>query len=109
MPELPGETRPPDQAEATNGLFCSCDVRVCYCRPISGAGPRCVGRAGNWLSQAGMLSASFVQPPASINRAEVERARKLIAETCTGCVITDIDTVEDKIVYDGADHLEFVS
>ncbi|KLT42586.1 hypothetical protein CC85DRAFT_285319 [Cutaneotrichosporon oleaginosum] len=57
-----------------------------------------------------MLSAtsSYHAPQsASVNRAEVERARKLIAETCTGCVITEVDTVEDKIVYDGTDHLEF--
>ena len=32
---------------------------------------------------------------------EVERARKLIEETCTGYKIAHVDTFEDKIVYTG--------
>ncbi|TYJ51648.1 formamidopyrimidine-DNA glycosylase [Cryptococcus floricola] len=39
---------------------------------------------------------------------EVERARKLIQETCVGYTIADVDSVEDKIVYTaGTDHEEF--
>lgn len=40
---------------------------------------------------------------------EVERARRLIAETCTGYTIGKAETFEDTIVYDGASHDEFVS
>jgi hypothetical protein len=72
--------------------------------PSQGPGP-----AENCDKVTRNVVGGLVQPPASVNRAEVERARKLIAETCTGCVVSEIDTVEDKIVYDGADHLEFVS
>jgi formamidopyrimidine-DNA glycosylase len=32
---------------------------------------------------------------------EVERARKLIADACTGYTIADVDAREDKIVYTG--------
>ncbi|WVQ77293.1 formamidopyrimidine-DNA glycosylase [Cryptococcus sp. DSM 104548] len=39
---------------------------------------------------------------------EVERARKLIEESCRGYTIADVDSVEDKIVYTaGTDHEEF--
>ncbi|EKC99646.1 hypothetical protein A1Q2_06065 [Trichosporon asahii var. asahii CBS 8904] len=38
---------------------------------------------------------------------EVERARRLIAETCTGYTIGKAETYEDTIVYDGASHDEF--
>lgn len=42
--------------------------------------------------------------------AEVERARRLIAETCTGYTISEIDAVDDKIVYCGeGEHVAFVS
>lgn len=40
---------------------------------------------------------------------EVERARRLIAETCTGYVIDAVDTVVDTIVFDGADNDEFAN
>lgn len=40
---------------------------------------------------------------------EVERARRLIAESCTGYIIGKAETYEDTIVYDGATHDEFVS
>ncbi len=40
---------------------------------------------------------------------EVERARKLIHESCKGYKIAKIDTFEDKIVYcGGTDHEGFV-
>lgn len=41
---------------------------------------------------------------------EVERARKLIQDTCKGYKISSVETTEDKIVYTGgADHAQFVS
>lgn len=43
-----------------------------------------------------------------ITETEVERARKLIAETCTGFVVDEVETMEDTIVYAGVDHEEFV-
>lgn len=40
---------------------------------------------------------------------EVERARKLIADSLTGYKIVHVDAQEDKIVYTGGtDHTEFV-
>lgn len=41
---------------------------------------------------------------------EVERARKLIQDSCKGYKISSVETTEDKIVYTGgADHAQFVS
>lgn len=41
---------------------------------------------------------------------EVERARKLIADACTGYTITDVDAREDKIVYTGGcTHEDYVT
>lgn len=43
-------------------------------------------------------------------RSEVERARKLIADSCTGYRIASVETAEDKIVYTGGTvHTDFVS
>jgi hypothetical protein len=41
---------------------------------------------------------------------EVERARKLIQDSCKGYKISSVETTEDKIVYTGGtDHAQFVS
>lgn len=41
---------------------------------------------------------------------EVERARKLIQDSCAGYKIAKVLTTEDKIVYTaGTDHVQFVS
>lgn len=41
--------------------------------------------------------------------AEVERARRLIEETCAGYVIAGVKAEPDTIVYDNASNVEFVS
>ncbi|PCH33243.1 hypothetical protein WOLCODRAFT_159936 [Wolfiporia cocos MD-104 SS10] len=38
---------------------------------------------------------------------EVERAARLIREVASGCIIAEVDTAEDNIVYSGVTHEEF--
>lgn len=79
----------------TRATTTDCIVRLSYSLRV----PRNNARAARCAARSSAL----------LTTPEVERARRLIAETCTGYVIDTIDTVEDTIVYDGAPHDEFVS
>lgn len=52
------------------------------------------------ISKSGARQSANVEDEADIYL-EVERARKLIADSCTGYTIKSVDTTEDKIVYAG--------
>lgn len=52
---------------------------------------------------------SLVAVRSCADQTEVERARKLIAESLTGYKIVNVDAQEDKIVYTGGtSHKDFV-